>query len=109
MDKFRIQGGTPLEGEIAVGGAKNSALPALAACLLTSDPVQLRRIPPVRAIGTMQQLLRHAGAGTAVAERTVTGRAANLDHPEAPSELVKTMRASSLVLGPLVARTGRAR
>jgi UDP-N-acetylglucosamine 1-carboxyvinyltransferase len=109
MDKFRIQGGVPLEGEIAVGGAKNSALPALAACLLTSDPVTLRRIPPVRDIGTMQQLLRHAGAQLEVADGNVTVRAARLDHPEAPYDLVKTMRASSLVLGPLVARTGRAR
>jgi UDP-N-acetylglucosamine 1-carboxyvinyltransferase len=109
MDKFRIQGGTPLEGEIAVGGAKNSALPALAACLLTSDPVKLGRIPPVRDIGTMQQLLRHAGAEVEVADGCVTVRAERLDHPEAPYDLVKTMRASSLVLGPLVARTGRAR
>lgn len=109
MDKFRIQGGAPLEGEIAVGGAKNSALPALAACLLTSDPVKLGRIPPVRDIGTMQQLLRHAGAEVEVADGCVTVRAERLDHPEAPYDLVKTMRASSLVLGPLVARTGRAR
>ena len=109
MDKFRIQGGVPLEGEIAVGGAKNSALPALAACLLTSDPVKLRRIPPVRDIGTMQQLLRHAGAEVEAGDGIVTVRAAQLDHPEAPYDLVKTMRASSLVLGPLVARTGRAR
>jgi UDP-N-acetylglucosamine 1-carboxyvinyltransferase len=109
MDKFRIQGGVPLEGEIAVGGAKNAALPALAACLLTGDPVRLRRIPPVRDIGTMQQLLRHAGAEVEVVDGSVTVRAAQLDHPEAPYDLVKTMRASSLVLGPLVARTGRAR
>jgi len=110
MDKFRIQGGVPLEGEIAVSGAKNSALPALAACLLTSDPVKLRRIPPVRDIGTMQQLLQHAGAELDVAaDGCVTVRAAELDRPEAPYDLVKTMRASSLVLGPLVARTGRAR
>jgi len=109
VDKFRIQGGVPLEGEIAVGGAKNSALPALAACLLTSDPVKLRRIPPVRDIGTMQQLLRHAGAEVEAGDGIVTVRAAQLDHPEAPYDLVKTMRASSLVLGPLVARTGRAR
>ena len=109
MDKFRIHGGVPLQGEIAVSGAKNSALPALAACLLTSDPVKLRRIPPVRDIGTMQQLLQHAGAELDVADGCVTVRAAKLDRPEAPYDLVKTMRASSLVLGPLVARTGRAR
>src|SRR5271154_2770523 len=109
MDKFRIQGGVPLQGEIAISGAKNSALPALAACLLTADTVKLQRIPPVRDIGTMQRLLRHAGAELEVADGNVTVRAAKLDRPEAPYDLVKTMRASSLVLGPLVARTGRAR
>src|SRR5271170_7336976 len=109
MDKFRIQGGVPLQGEIAISGAKNSALPALAACLLTSEPVTLRRIPPVRDIGTMQQLLQHAGAELEVVDGTVSVCAAKLDCPEAPYDLVKTMRASSLVLGPLVARTGRAR
>jgi len=109
MDKFRIHGGVPLQGEIAVSGAKNSALPALAACLLTSDPVKLRRIPPVRDIGTMQQLLQYAGAQVEVSDGDVTVHAATLDRPEAPYDLVKTMRASSLVLGPLVARSGRAR
>src|SRR5271170_4877487 len=109
MDKFRIHGGVPLQGEIAISGSKNSALPALAACLLTSEPVKLQRIPPVRDIGTMQQLLRHAGAEVDVEGGNVTVRAANLERPEAPYDLVKTMRASSLVLGPLVARTGRAR
>jgi UDP-N-acetylglucosamine 1-carboxyvinyltransferase len=109
MDKFRIQGGVPLEGEIAVSGSKNSALPALAACLLTREPVKLRRIPPVRDIGTMQQLLQHTGAKLQLTDSCVTVHAAELDHPEAPYDLVKTMRASSLVLGPLVARTGRAR
>ncbi len=109
MDKFRIQGGVPLEGEIAISGSKNAALPALAACLLTSEQVILRRIPPVRDIGTMQQLLQHAGAEVEVSGGDVTVRAAKLDRPEAPYDLVKTMRASSLVLGPLVARTGRAR
>ncbi len=108
MDKFRIQGGVPLQGEIEVSGSKNAALPALAACLLTSDPVKLRRVPPVRDIGTMQQLLRYTGAELDVADG-VTVRAADLAQPEAPYEVVKTMRASSLVLGPLVARTGRAR
>ena len=109
MDKFRIQGGQPLQGEIAISGAKNSALPALAACLLTSEPVKLLRIPPVRDIGTMQQLLRHIGARVEADNTGVTLRAEKLDRPEAPYDLVKTMRASSLVLGPLVARTGRAR
>jgi UDP-N-acetylglucosamine 1-carboxyvinyltransferase len=109
MDKFRIQGGRPLQGEIAISGAKNSALPALAACLLTDQPVVLRRIPEVRDIGTMEQLLEYAGASIERAGDNVTVRAATLDRPEAPYELVKTMRASSLVLGPLVARCGRAR
>jgi UDP-N-acetylglucosamine 1-carboxyvinyltransferase len=99
----------PLEGEIAVSGSKNSALPALAACLLTSEPVTLQRVPPVRDIGTMQQLLQYAGAQVEVSNGAVTVHAAKLDRPEAPYDVVKTMRASSLVLGPLVARTGRAR
>ena len=108
MDKFRFKA-MPPEGEIAVSGSKNAALPALAACLLTSEPVKLQRIPPVRDIGTMQQLLRHTGAEVEVSDGEVTVRAADLARPEAPYDLVKTMRASSLVLGPLVARTGRAR
>ena len=109
MDKFLIQGGTPLEGEIPVSGAKNSALPALAACLLTRHPVKLKRIPRVRDIRTMEKLLKHAGARVEIHGNDVLVHAAELPRPEAPYELVKTMRASSLVLGPLVARTGRAR
>jgi UDP-N-acetylglucosamine 1-carboxyvinyltransferase len=109
MDKFRIHGGKPLEGRISISGAKNSALPALAACLLTDEPVTLDRIPPVRDIGTMMQLLEHAGASLDVDGELVKVRAESLARPEAPYDLVKTMRASSLVLGPLVARTGRAR
>lgn len=109
MEKLRIQGGQPLEGEIEVSGAKNSALPALAACLLTDEPVTLRRIPKVRDIRTMQELLLHTGAQVRVDGSSVTVCAAHIDRPEAPYDLVKTMRASSLVLGPLVARTGRAR
>lgn len=109
MDKFVIQGGAPLEGEIAVSGAKNSALPVLAACLLTAEPVTLDRIPAVRDIRTMEKLLTHAGARLSHKSGSVTIHAAQLARPEAPYELVKTMRASSLVLGPLVARCGRAR
>jgi len=109
MDKFRIHGGKPLEGRISISGAKNSALPALAACLLTDEAVTLDRIPPVRDIRTMMQLLEHAGAALDVDGELVKVRAESLTRPEAPYELVKTMRASSLVLGPLVARTGRAR
>ena len=109
MDKLRIQGGVPLEGEIAISGSKNSALPALAACLLTAEPVKLGRIPPVRDIATMQKLLRYTGAEVDLRGGCVTVRARKLERPEAPYDLVKTMRASSLVLGPLAARTGRAR
>jgi UDP-N-acetylglucosamine 1-carboxyvinyltransferase len=109
LDKFVIEGGVPLAGEIAVSGAKNSALPALAACLLTAEPVALERIPPVRDIRTMEQLLEYAGARVTVAGERVTVETGRIEHAEAPYDLVKTMRASSLVLGPMVARCGRAR
>ena len=109
MDKFEIQGGIPLAGDIAISGAKNSALPALAACLLTAETVVLDRIPPVRDIHTMEKLLEHAGARVTVEGERVTVTAGAIENPEAPYDLVKTMRASSLVLGPLVARCGRAR
>ncbi len=110
MDKFKIVGGTPLSGEIRVSGAKNSALPVLAACLLTEEPVLLHRIPQVKDIGTMQSLLSHTGAHVSdQGSGNVSVHAKSLDRPEAPYDVVKTMRASSLVLGPLVARTGRAR
>jgi UDP-N-acetylglucosamine 1-carboxyvinyltransferase len=109
MDKFKIQGGAPLSGELPVSGSKNAALPVLAASLLTDEPVILHRIPQVKDIGTMQSLLEYAGAKLTKHGGTVTINAKALDRPEAPYEVVKTMRASSLVLGPLVARTGRAR
>jgi UDP-N-acetylglucosamine 1-carboxyvinyltransferase len=109
VDKFLIQGGVPLHGEIAVSGAKNSALPALAACLLTAERVILDRIPPVRDIATMEQLLEHTGARVEIDGELVTVVAGSIERAEAPYDLVKTMRASSLVLGPLVARCGRAR
>lgn len=109
MDKFRIVGGTPLTGEIPVSGAKNSALPALAACLLTDEPVVLSRIPQVKDIATMQTLLEHTGARISALGGKLCVHSKSLEVPEAPYEVVKTMRASSLVLGPLVARTGRAR
>ena len=111
MDKFLITGGRPLEGEIAISGAKNSALPLLAACLLTDQEIRLHRVPRVRDIATMEKLLRHTGARVTLdaATDTVSVKADTLDRPEAPYDVVKTMRASSLVLGPLVARSGRAR
>ena len=104
-----IEGGIPLRGQIAVSGSKNSALPALAACLLTAEPVTLHRIPQVRDIRTMLGLIGHIGAEVLVDGERVRITAAKLEHPEAPYELVKTMRASSLVLGPLAGRCGRAR
>src|ERR1700738_5118528 len=109
MDKCAIQGGRPLVGDIPIGGAKNSALPALAACLLTKEPVHLCRIPRVRDIRTMEKLLTYTGAKVEIIGTQVNVHAGELRKPEAPYDLVKTMRASSLVLGPLVARTGRAR
>jgi UDP-N-acetylglucosamine 1-carboxyvinyltransferase len=109
MDKFVIRGGIPLRGEVATNGAKNSALPALAATLLTDQPVVLRRIPRVRDVRTMQRLLVDIGAKADVDRECVHIQVADVRSPEAPYELVKTMRASSLVLGPLVARVGRAR
>jgi len=109
MDKFVIVGGTPLRGEIPTSGSKNSALPALAAALLTEEPVTLKRVPRVRDIRTMQRLLVDIGSKADVDGETVRLETPQIVCPEAPYELVKTMRASSLVLGPLVARSGRAR
>lgn len=109
MDKFKIAGGTPLRGAVTASGAKNSALPALAACLLTAEPMTLRRIPQVKDIATMEKLLAYTGASLDDRDGVVKIHANELVRPEAPYEVVKTMRASSLVLGPLVARTGQAR
>src|SRR2546421_667030 len=109
MDKFLITGGVPLQGDIPTSGSKNSALPALAATLLTAEPVVVHRVPRVRDIRTMERLLVDIGATVDVDGQTVRMRTERIVCPEAPYELVKTMRASSLVLGPLVARSGRAR
>ena len=109
MDKLVIEGGIALQGEIAISGSKNAALPALAACLLTAEPVTLNRIPQVRDIRTMLDLIRHTGAEVQEENGRVTVHTGQIKEPEAPYELVKTMRASSLVLGPLVGRCGRAR
>ncbi len=109
MDKFVVTGGTALKGEIPTNGSKNSALPALAAALLTEEPVTLSRIPRVRDIRTMQRLLVDIGSQVDIDGCTVRLTTPQISSPEAPYELVKTMRASSLVLGPLVARCGRAR
>src|ERR1700737_333728 len=113
MDKFVIRGGNPLLGTIRVSGAKNAALPAMAAAMLTEEPVILENIPQVRDIETERNLLAAMGAevelGYGRAQHRTTICARTLSSPEASYELVKQMRASSLVLGPLVARWGRAR
>jgi UDP-N-acetylglucosamine 1-carboxyvinyltransferase len=113
MDKLVIRGGEPLLGTIRVSGAKNAALPCMAAALLTDQPVVLENIPQVRDIQTTRNLIAAMGAevelGFGRAQHRTTIHCANLATPEASYELVKTMRASTLVLGPLVARCGRAR
>jgi UDP-N-acetylglucosamine 1-carboxyvinyltransferase len=114
MDKLVIRGGNPLLGTIRISGAKNAALPAMAAALLTAETVILENIPQVRDIETERRLLIAMGAevelGYGRAQHRTTICAARLsENPEASYELVKTMRASSLVLGPLVARVGFAR
>ncbi len=113
MDKFVIRGGNPLIGNIRVSGAKNAALPAMAAAILTDEPVILENIPDVRDIRTERKLLESMGAevelGYGRAHHRTTISCKNLVNPEAAYEVVKTMRASTLVLGPLVARMGQAR
>src|SRR3981189_733678 len=113
MDKFIIRGGNPLLGTVRVSGAKNSALPCMAAALLTEEEVILENIPQGRDIETERKLLASMGAevelGYGRAQHRTTIRCAVLSDPVAKYERVKTMRASSLVLGPLVARTGLAR
>jgi UDP-N-acetylglucosamine 1-carboxyvinyltransferase len=113
MDKFVIRGGNALLGTVRISGAKNAALPAMAAALLTEEPVILENVPQVRDIETTRRLLAAMGAevelGYGRAHHRTTICCKNLPSPEASYELVKTMRASTLVLGPLVARCGRAR
>ncbi|MDP2811408.1 MAG: UDP-N-acetylglucosamine 1-carboxyvinyltransferase [Rhodocyclaceae bacterium] len=109
MDKLLIEGGRPLSGEVAISGAKNAALPLLCAALLTREPVTFTHVPDLNDIGTMLKLLSQMGVKVTREGDTVTLDAAALDNPVAPYELVKTMRASILVLGPLVARAGEAK
>src|ERR1700720_4279121 len=112
MDRFKIQGGRRLEGTVRISGAKNAALPCMAAALLTNGPVTLQNIPHVRDIITMAKLLAHMrcrveSPDLPPSEFTIQAETVSLQ--EAPYELVKTMRASVLTLGPLVARFGYAR
>jgi UDP-N-acetylglucosamine 1-carboxyvinyltransferase len=112
MDKLLIEGGRPLEGSVRISGAKNAALPAMAAALLTSERVELDNIPRVRDIITMGRLVAHLGATVetpAIPPTAMIIQAEQINGAEAPYELVKTMRASILTLGPLVGRTGHAR
>ena len=110
MDKLLVRGGRPLNGEVLISGAKNAALPELCAALLTDQAVTLHNVPQLQDVATMLKLIRNMGV---VAERTDDGKvsldAGGLNNPEAPYELVKTMRASVLALGPLLARFGHAK
>src|ERR671913_941849 len=110
MEKFRITGGNPIRSRISISGAKNSALPCMAAAILTSETVTLHNIPYVRDIITQRRLLEDIGATVLTPElRTHKISAAHVELFEAPYELVKTMRASVLALGPLLARFGKAK
>ncbi|MGQ0749349.1 MAG: UDP-N-acetylglucosamine 1-carboxyvinyltransferase [Betaproteobacteria bacterium] len=110
MDKLIIEGGARLGGEVEVSGAKNAALPILTAALLTSDTLAVNNVPHLRDVTTMLTLLGQMGVEVSLDEKLgVQLNAAHLNNPVAPYELVKTMRASVLVLGPLVARLGEAR
>src|ERR1700688_2621913 len=111
MDKFRIRGGRPLSGEIVIGGAKNAGLPLMAAGLLTDERLTLTNVPLLADVQTMSALL--AQHGIAVDKLTNDGRSLSIGGPitntEAPYDIVRKMRASILVLGPLVARVGEAK
>ncbi|HTH09809.1 MAG TPA: UDP-N-acetylglucosamine 1-carboxyvinyltransferase [Acidovorax sp.] len=109
MDKLLIRGGRTLHGEVQVSGAKNAALPELCAALLTAEPVTLLNVPQLQDVSTMLKLIRNMGVAAERADDgTVRIDASGLNTPEAPYELVKTMRASVLALGPLLARFGEA-
>jgi UDP-N-acetylglucosamine 1-carboxyvinyltransferase len=109
MDKLLIAGGLPLRGEIAISGAKNAALPLLTTALLTREPVTFRNVPDLNDIATMLRLLAQMGVAVDRQGDSVSLDAAAVDNLVAPYEMVKTMRASILVLGPLLARAGEAR
>jgi len=110
VDRLLIQGGVPLAGEVRVSGAKNAALPLMCAALLTDRPLRLSNVPHLRDVTTMLSLLTRMGVEVSVDDKLgVELNAADIANPEAPYELVRTMRASILVLGPLLARYGRAR
>jgi UDP-N-acetylglucosamine 1-carboxyvinyltransferase len=109
MDKLAITGGVPLQGEVRVSGAKNAALPILCAALLTSEPLVLTNVPKLNDVRTMRSLLAQMGVHAEGDDAALALSAADIDWPLAPYEMVKTMRASILALGPLLARCGEAR
>ena len=109
MDKLLIAGSTPLRGAVRISGAKNAALPIMCAALLAAEPLRLANVPRLHDVRTMMRLLEQMGVKATVDGSHVDLDAARLDKPFAPYELVKTMRASILVLGPLLARCGHAR
>ena len=109
MQKLKIRGGKPLRGSVRISGAKNAALPILCAAILSREPLTLNNVPQLNDIGTMLKLLEQMGISTRREGETVVLDAANLTNPAAPYDLVKTMRASILALGPLLARFGKAR
>ncbi len=109
MDKLRIEGGRPLKGSIPISGAKNAALPILAASLLAEKPLLVSNVPHLQDVSTMLRLLQRMGVRSEREGDLVSLDASAVDSPEAPYELVRTMRASILVLGPLLARFGQAR
>jgi UDP-N-acetylglucosamine 1-carboxyvinyltransferase len=110
VDKLRLRGGRPLEGEARVSGAKNAALPIMCASLLTEQPLVLTNVPSLMDVRTMAKLLAQMGVqAEPPADGRCSLRASEVKNPEAPYDLVKTMRASVMVLGPLLARCGRAR
>jgi UDP-N-acetylglucosamine 1-carboxyvinyltransferase len=109
MDKFVIEGGAPLKGEVEISGSKNAALPIMAACLLAPGKYEIQNVPRLRDVRTMAHLMRVIGAKVDIENHTMMVDTSHADFPEAPYELVKTMRASIYVLGPLLGRFGRAR
>jgi UDP-N-acetylglucosamine 1-carboxyvinyltransferase len=109
VDKLVITGGRPLNGEVRISGAKNAALPIVAATLLAETPMTVTNVPHLQDITTSMELLSQMGVELTIGERmTIEVDASTISNPVAPYELVKTMRASILVLGPLLARCGKA-
>lgn len=109
MDKLSITGGARLDGEVTISGAKNAALPILCAGLLTADDLHLTNLPLLKDVATMEKLLRQMGLRMTISGDSVTLNGNDIHHPEAPYDMVKTMRASILALGPLLTRFGVAR